>query len=188
MRATKVHLRMAEIIALHSCGLSDAEIAAETGLHPRSISSFRQRRGIPPNAPRGGVLRATDEAVEQMVQLNAEGLTGKEIAARLGMCSATVTDALRKRRLYRQYPWTDEMNLELACMYEAGLPYAEIADSGEFPTLDTAQKVGARIGTLRRDGWITERRKKEFKSYTRNQPRGNLRIIDPDLLPQEATA
>jgi excisionase family DNA binding protein len=79
-------------------GLSLERIAQLTGRHPSTVGYWVKRHGLAAvhrdrHAPKGGVARET------LAGLVGEGLSTREIAARLGLSQSTVRHWLRKYRL-----------------------------------------------------------------------------------------
>ena len=183
MRNTKISRQVGELIALYFGGLNDADIARRLGCTGASIGNYRRRLGLPNHYRKES--RRMVKHHDRIVEMANDGVKGTDIARAFGCTPEQVSYILCKQGVIRRRSLTDEEKLEMACLYESGVPMAEIVDS--FPWLEDAQHVGAMVHQLRLQGWITARRR-QHQQHKKWLPvrRSANRILDPEHLPQEA--
>lgn len=87
-----------EILELHGAGLSGVEIARRLGCSPPTVSQALRRAGVPRS--NGGRPRKSEEGRHRVKRWRAvrwyleDGLSQREIAARLGVSQATISEWL----------------------------------------------------------------------------------------------
>jgi hypothetical protein len=91
-------MRNLVILALRDAGVAGVEVAELFGLTPRRVSGLRgeaKREGSAALVrPRGRPPKLTDRDVAKARRWKAEGVSGREIASRLGVSDATISRAV----------------------------------------------------------------------------------------------
>jgi DNA-binding CsgD family transcriptional regulator len=78
--------------------MTTLQIAAQTGFSVDSVSYYLRRAGIPIRGV--GFTRQYNVERKQLVRIRSQGLTVKQIAARLGCSEATIDRAFRRCGLF----------------------------------------------------------------------------------------
>lgn len=117
---------IAEMVRLDESGIERQAIAAQFGCGNASISRTLKTAGRPADKIKG-VYRVDPEMVQEMIRLEDSGVSRSEIAERLGIAKATVTqNMIRIGRPAKSQHYSDEQLSEMDRLALLGMSRQEI--------------------------------------------------------------
>jgi len=143
-------------------GLSDGEIAEQLGITKSAFTIWRNKRGIPPNRPRGG-QRLPKNMQKRRIELYKRGFSDREIAEKIGISKSGVQRWRKREGIKSNFNKTFDFT--------------------------SSWKLGYLVGLTCRDGCIT---KTKWKRNGINETRYRLSFTSPfkcyiDLIEQIIT-